>query len=69
VRPPGFAEPADERRFVGFEEKQPGGNLALDASAAPSRMSTTRAARRVLGEPLVSSANFGIRSMGRLSTE
>ena len=38
-------------------------------SACPSRMSTTSAARRMCGESLVSSASFGIRSIGRLSTE
>ena len=45
-----LAEAPDQRRIVGFEEKQPRGNLAADAlvtgresasSAAPSRMSTT----------------------------
>ena len=36
---------------------------------APSRMSTTSAAERTRGDSLVSSANFGMRPMGRLSTE
>ena len=38
------------------------------SSALPSRMSTTNAALRILAAFLTSSANFGIRSMGRLST-
>ena len=44
-------------------------NAGNFSSAVPSRMSTTRAARRILVAFFTSSANLGISSMGRLSTE
>jgi len=73
----GLAEAADEGVVTGVKEKQAGTNVALDGgidgrnrlSDSPSRMSTTRAARRILGESWVSLAKVGIRSTGRLSTE
>jgi hypothetical protein len=57
MRTPRFAEAPDQRRVVGFEEQQTRRNHAPmrlnmagnRSSAAPSRMSTTSAARRALG--------------------
>ena len=78
MRPARLAEAAHDRLVVRLHERS--GAWESRAGCArrsresrlrpwPSRMSTTRAAKRMDAESRVSSANLGIRPMGRLSTE
>jgi hypothetical protein len=76
VRAPRLAVAPHQRVVVGVEKQDAGPQLLAQlpmiagrrCNCSRSRMSTTSAARRMLGESRVSSANVSIRSRGRLST-